>query len=81
MPAESDRYQQEAGCKREILQEVPEQLAALALAGFPEVAGFPEPLEQHRSHRTIAGHDERREPVRHPGQDAERHDELDEHAG
>src|SRR6185437_11731797 len=61
IPPEGD--QQEAACERDILEEVPEEVAAAAGAGAPEIAGRPELLPEQRCCQAIERHDQRGEPV------------------
>src|SRR6476659_9694361 len=70
--------QQKAASKREVLEEIPEQAARAAVADLPEIARLPELLPEQRGHHAVAGHYQGGEPVRRAGQDAERHDDLDE---
>src|SRR3954447_14704917 len=70
--------QQEAAGKREVLEKVPEQTARPAIAGLPEIARLPELLPEQCRHHAVASHNQGGEPVRRAGQDAKRHDDLDE---
>ncbi len=69
--------QEEAAGNREILEEVPHGLAPLGGTAQAEVGRLPELFEQDGRHRAVAGENEGREPIRNPGEYAERHEELD----
>ena len=64
----------------EVLQEIPEQAAPLAVAARPEIAGTPELLPQQRRDAAIAREHEGGGSVGDAGEDAQRHHDLDEQA-